>query len=339
MRKHPRYAVFLLVVGVLTVAPAWGEPPKRAEPRAGFVQLGTLLDGLADRARVDERAPIKAGLFYLQAAQAFHNAGDDRAAKSLMEGIAAAQPLRTSWVNERWTVAMRFLPGDQQIITCEDNGRVRIRDIASGREVRSFGILEPRKPGEAKDNNPVQGAGEIGGASWNADLSRLAVWEGRTLQLWDTAKGRRLRQWDRPWYGASRGRRIPVEAGAVFLADGERLLLWGTDKPAEVWDVDGKARLATIDKGSVAGAASVSGDGSRLLTADRSTVYLWDLSNGKLIRTFETGNKDNGSMSYLFSPDGKRVLAIGGGEGEDARGEPVELPVGLGIAEPQQSIE
>ena len=305
--------ILLLAAWALTVAPSAGGEPRQADARAAFRQLARLRAGLAYQAREKERSPVKAGLFYLQAAQAFRDAGDDKAKQeALVEGIVAAQPLRASWVHRGGVVAMSWLPGDNQFLTCGGDASVHVWDATSRREVRSF------QAGGARESV------ELEGGALSPDRSRLLVWERKhsreqrgTLRLWDVGKGRLLREWDRGWQPGSRGG-YAASAGAVFLNDGKRLLLWGTDKPAEMWDADGKGRLQVIDKGSVGDSASLSRDGSRLLTEDQSAVYLWDLARGKLLRVFKVRSEGAWPLGHCFSPDGKRVLVIGRGEYEGA---------------------
>jgi WD40 repeat protein len=332
MVNTPRHTFLVLIVWTLTGAVSLSEAPKPASSRDGFRQLAKLRFGLALRAREKEHSPVKAGLFYLQAAQAFRHAGAPKTAReALMQGIAAALPLRASW--PRSVIAMDFLPGDMQFLTCGPDGRVQVWDVATGREVRSFRVEGTHKAAQARrPTREVVGAGVVEGASLSPDGSRLLVWEGKTLQLWDVARGRLLRKWDRPWQRASRGRRVPVRAGAVFLDGGKRLLLWGTGKAAEVWDVDGKVMLHAIDKGSVGDEGCLSRDGSRLLTADPSAVYLWDLKRGKRIQTFEAGSENRWSLRYRFSPDGKRVLVIGGSEGAPAAARLFDASTGKRLA-------
>src|SRR5262249_42511743 len=119
--------------------------------------------------------------------------------------------------------------------------------------------------------------------------------------------------------------------------DGKRLLLWGTRRPAEVWDADGQKMLHAINKGemldditkeSIGPPAPLSRDGSRLLTADRAAVYLWDLTHGKRIGTVKTGD-DEQPLNGLLSPDEKRVLVI---EEKDARARLFDIATGRLLA-------
>jgi WD40 repeat protein len=316
MTNYPRQT--LLVLWALPVAAALGGAAKGAAPHDGFRQLGKLRASLAYRALEQERSPVKASLFYLQAAQAFGRAGDHQGQqRALVKGLVAAQPLRASWVSSRWFVAASFLPGDKQVLTCRRDGRVHVRDVKS-RAVRSFQLLRTRT-GDSQGQGDVEWAGEIQGASFSPKLARLVVWEGRTLQLWDVSRGRLLRKWDRPWRRASQGRRIPVQAGAVFLPGGKRLLLVRVSAEGmavvQLWDaaagkvlVRFRAIWDVSDFSQSTPAGVFNRDQTRILTWPSRSAYLLDAASGVRLKWFRHPGTVRGAA---FTRDESGVLTWG----------------------------
>jgi WD40 repeat protein len=305
MKRRPRLCLLILAAWALAAAPVSGDALAEADRRDAFRQLGELRAGVASRAREKERLPLKAAFFYLQAAQAFRLAGQgEKAKQAVVNGLVAAQPLRAAWLQPGGALLMSFLPGDKQVLTCARDGRAHLWDVATGREVRSFQAISAEKAW-------------IRGAVLSPDLSRLLVWDYTTIQLSDVGKGRILRKWGRAMRRTAMGP-IPEWCGITFLAGGKYLLLLGTQEPAGVWDADGKARLHAIDKGVIRDAAPLSRDRSRLLTADSSAVYLWDLTRGRRLQTFKVRVEKDGFLQGRFSEDARRVV-VTGGRGASAR--------------------
>jgi len=95
----------------------------------------------------------------------------------------------------------------------------------------------------------------------------------------------------------------------TFCRDGKSILaLHGAN--AIVWDAaTGKEKLRVPDCGQGISSASISADGSRLLTGHRyAEVKLWDIASGKVLRSYKVSDS---ARAVALSPDGTRALAGG----------------------------
>ncbi|MFI6938965.1 WD40 repeat domain-containing serine/threonine protein kinase [Streptomyces sp. NPDC050418] len=129
-----------------------------------------------------------------------------------------------------------------------------------------------------------------------------------TLRVWDTAS-RRLRR-------AFPGHRRHAEVD--LTADGSRVLAIGDtddkrpgahhrDYPALLWDVTGGARLRELrGHESFTTSLFMSPDGRRAVTGTSERLRLWDLSDGRCLRTF-TGARWPHALA--LSPDGRQLAA------------------------------
>jgi WD40 repeat protein len=147
-------------------------------------------------------------------------------------------------------------------------------------------------------------------------VSLLGISEAGTLLALPDANGVRLRDLAT---GAPRGH-IGKNRGVETFAFGRDGLVAITfyGGLTEVWDIDTKARIASLYVESVAYPtgqfSALSPDGRTLATGGLSSlVNVWDVRTGRLVREIEH-NVGAAIWALEFSPDGK-VLAISGGDG------------------------
>lgn len=114
------------------------------------------------------------------------------------------------------------------------------------------------------------------------------------VQVWDIASRQRI-------YTVGDQ---PIRA-MQFSADGQ-LLATGDGTKTEVWQVQDGDRLRVLDSGEVTGLIFCQ-DGQTLITGS-SRLKLWDLRNGKLLKTFDAGASD-----LAISPDGQTLATAAGG--------------------------
>lgn len=74
-----------------------------------------------------------------------------------------------------------------------------------------------------------------------------------------------------------------------------------------IWDVESNEKLHTLEQNFVhLGHVAFSPDGSRLIIAGfQQSTKLWDVSTGKVLRTFDPPLEELGFFDIVFSPDGK----------------------------------
>jgi hypothetical protein len=220
-----------------------------------------------------------------------------------------------------WSVA--FSPDGKTLVSgCYDD-TVKIWDIATGKELRTFtGMIAVFSPNgktivTMSKDKPIKlwdvTSGQVirtldesrpeASVAFSPDGKTLAsVSLNNMIRLWDVASGKELRT-------------INAEGvySVIFSPDGKTLAAgssYRTITTIRQWEVATGRELRTLS-GHAEPVASVafSPDGKTLASgsADKS-IKLWDVSNGKVLRTL-IGHTDI-VFSVMFSPDG-RILASG----------------------------
>jgi WD40 repeat protein len=213
-------------------------------------------------------------------------------------------------------VAGCSLSADGRLLAVVSNGRVRLWDVATGKQQR---LLRHPALGVATRFSPSAVPIFL-----SADGKRLAAVTRHSLVLWDTGTGRRL--------NLTRGHEALVGAVA-FEPGGKRLVSAAEDRTLRVWDVpSGKEDrrfvpsaepkendvlqmfLAELERlgQDVGTRARFSPDGKAVLAAWASgPVELWDAATAKPLRRFGEGKE---GWPFAASPDG-RLVATGSLDG------------------------
>lgn len=126
------------------------------------------------------------------------------------------------------------------------------------------------------------------------------VIETGEISLWDVATGKLLPLSAYP--------RMPVQ-NLRFTPDGKSLI--GTADKVRTWDIasgDEQRQFANVHAEAIWKAPVLSPDESRIATADRNHVRLWNAQTGAKLLDFK--NTDESVSEICFSPDGRK-LAVG----------------------------
>jgi WD40 repeat protein/serine/threonine protein kinase len=187
---------------------------------------------------------------------------------------------------EVWSVA--FSPDARTLAAADDEGKVRLWETATGKEIAAFsghtdGILS---------------------VAWSHDGRKVATAStDKTVKLWDAATGQAL--------ATLTGHTKRVNA-AAFSPDGKKLATGSDDGTVRFWDAATGTELMTIRSGARwLRCLAFSPDGRRLATglSDAPWVTLWDAATGQELLAL------NGPVglvrSVAFSPDGTRLAAGG----------------------------
>ncbi len=161
----------------------------------------------------------------------------------------------------------------------------------------------------------LKNAGEVTLVSFSPDGSRIVTGgQGQTVKVWDAQKGTELLS-----LAGYKGR-----AGSVsFSPDGTRIAVLAAG--AMVWDAKTGTPLYKLpEQAPVLCSASFSPDAMRIVTGNHDgTAKVWDAKIGTLLfelkgRTRPSLSKHHfsfqrlGEQSVSFSPDGTRIVTVGG---------------------------
>ena len=169
-------------------------------------------------------------------------------------------------------------------------GSVKLWDIASGSELRSF----------------VGHTSDVFAVAFSPDgQTALSGGNDKTLKLWDVASGQELRSF------AGHGGSIRK---VMILPDGLTAISGSDDNTLKLWVIASARELRTFTgHTSWISSVAISPDGRSVLSSScDKTIKLWDIASGKVRRTF------NGHMdcvqSVAISPDGSTALSGGNDE-------------------------
>jgi WD40 repeat protein len=117
------------------------------------------------------------------------------------------------------------------------------------------------------------------------------------IKLWDVESGKEVHAF----------RMSSVDMADIDIFTGGNLLVSGE----AIWDLESFEEIHVLERGTIfPGSVAFSPDGSQLaLGLFEKEITLWDVTNGKLLNTFER-REENRTKSMDFSPDGT-LLAVG----------------------------
>jgi WD40 repeat protein/Tfp pilus assembly protein PilF len=189
--------------------------------------------------------------------------------------------------------SVAFSPDGKQVLSGSMDSTVKLWDIATGLEIRTFA-------GHTYPVNSVAFSPDgkyILSGSDDTDT---------TVKLWNPDTGLEIEIFSGHTNGVN---------SIVFSPDGKQILSGSADNTMKLWDVTTGREVRTFtghtnEVNSVAfnhdGSQIISGSGN-LLSSDDNTVRLWDVVTGREIRTFK--GHTNTVNSVTFSPDGRHILS------------------------------
>ena len=184
-------------------------------------------------------------------------------------------------------LSVALSPDGKMVASAGDDKTVRLRDVASGKEIRQL------------EGHQYQ----VHCVAFSPDGKMVASGgEDRTVRLWDVASGKEIRQFlgfgDLVW-------------SVSFSPDGKMLASAGFDRTVRLWDVaSGKEVRQLQGHQDRVYAGIFSPDGKMFASAgEDATLRLWEVCTGKEIRKVE--GPQGPLYALAMSPDGKTVASAG----------------------------
>jgi WD40 repeat protein len=195
-----------------------------------------------------------------------------------------------------------FSPDGRQIVTAGLAGNARIWSSVDGRLIRVLGFSRGWAAFSPDATRVITTPG-IGATVWSAatgdkllgigqdkSVDRVVFSsDGRNImttgsyepvKIWDASTGRLKTEFEK--------HRSSTVIIASFSPDGSGIVTTGLDQLARVWTVNGQLRFTLAHQTGRPTLALYSPSGRQIVTADSGGIaYIWDSSNGHLIRTLD----------------------------------------------------
>ena len=181
--------------------------------------------------------------------------------------------------------SVAFSPDGNTIVSGSHEGTLKLWDVKSGREIRSFS-------GHSFD---------VWFVAFSPDGKTIVSGSGDdTLKLWDVISGREIRSFS----GHSNN-----ISSVAFSPDGKTIISGSRDETLKLWDVKSGREIRSFS-GHSRSVTSVafSPDGNTIVSgSDDNTLKLWDVKSGREIRSFSGHSRS--VTSVAFSPDGNTIVS------------------------------
>jgi WD40 repeat protein len=193
-----------------------------------------------------------------------------------------------------------FSPDGSLALSAGSEGTLKLWEVTSGRELRSF----------------AGSAGLVRSVAFSPDGTLvLSGADTGTLKLWEVASGREIR---------SVAGHAQMFTSVAFSPDGKLALSGGVDASLKLWELTSGRQLRSFTRhtggvfsvafspdGKLAltagGATRTAGD--QALSANGDTLKLWDLASGRELWSLRADGAFSGIHSVAFSPDGRLALS------------------------------
>ncbi|KAG2336903.1 WD40 repeat-like protein [Suillus weaverae] len=207
----------------------------------------------------------------------------------LTSDTTAIAPRKTMRGHTHQVRGVLHLPGGQRIITCSEDGSLRLWDLESGAQIGD----DWRDEGE-------QAAVFTIALSPNGDCVASGNDDGK-VRLWDVETGKVIARWT--------GHTDWVRS-VCWSADGRRVVSGSDDGIARVWDVRSAETVLTIKTGSQWVLTVIySPNSTKIATGihNESGIKIWDSKTGELLATLKHDYQVWSVVSW--TSDGKRLVS------------------------------
>jgi len=195
-----------------------------------------------------------------------------------------------------------FLPDSRRALSGGEDSTLRLWDIETGAELRSFAL----KSGRGWSSS-VECAIAV-----TPDGYYLLCGTSGGLELWDLGTGQKIRSL------AGSGQACSV----AISPDGALALCGGLDGTVRLWDMETGQQTALGWGGRAVRAVAFSPDGKRAYSGSHGgAIRIWDVAQAKLLKELSSsklsssstrGTYRNPGPTAAFSADGRRAAAVDG---------------------------
>jgi len=216
-------------------------------------------------------------------AQLLASGSEDKTIK--LWDVANGRELRTFSGHSGGINAVAFSPDGKVLASASQDKTIKLWDVTSGRELQTL-------TGHSKAVNAV---------AFSPEGKLLASGGGdNTIKLWNAVSGRELQTLS----GHSEA------VNAVVFSPDEKVFASGSwDETIRLWDVDTWHELRTLSGHSAINSVTFSPNSELLASGDATSVRLWDVKSGRVLRSFK-GEIPDLVPSVTFTPDGRNLVSV-----------------------------
>jgi len=198
-------------------------------------------------------------------------------------------------VNEGKTVSSMTVIPNQRAIVLQSGSDVELRDIQKWKVIHSFDPSADDKSESIRRSPFVLSANRALAVAFGSDGITVSSVLPREIRIWDTRTG-----------GVKdRHSREPVDV--IASSSNGELIAEATLRQVSLTEVrTGAKKILALQTGDRISAIALSADGGSLVTADElGRVQFWEVSTGRLIKSFETGQ----AITALAVDTSRQILA------------------------------